>query len=657
MTAVPAAGAAMSWMTIVWMALLGGLAAPQGVPPLPPHSVLAKIAPEQCVAYLAVSGLAEPDAKSTNQTEQLLAEPEVRALRAQLEQMIRTGLDRQLTSGALPPDVSSGDVADLVQVLMTRPVAVYVAGVEMQPAGMGVRGGLAIHLGDKMDAIKAKVEKIAKILPPQMVQETEIGGLKWHAIRQTPIGPVVWGFRGKYFLAAVGDGELEAMMDRAKGNPPAWLAQLHEQSPIERVATVAYLNLKAIAGVALPMAGPQAAKIASGTGFENFAAVSSITGLDKNGCVSRTLLEIEGQPQGLLGFAGIKPLAAADLAAIPADAAVALAVKISPLGALDASMEAMKTADPIGYANKLRTIGQFEAHFGLKLREEVLRPLGDTLVVYGSAGTMGPPSLVVALQVADSQQAAKSFTKLMQLAEAMFSQGNPTGMKLIKSKVDGKDAYTLQAPMPGVPPVTWCLTEKELVVGLTLPSVQSHLLPPTGFKPLSQTPQVADAINGGPLALLYCDLPQVFDRVYPTLPMAAAMMQHQGISFNPSSLPSANTIRSHLAPLVSVVRKTPSGVELVERYSLPGVSLTSSMPMAVGLLLPAVHGARSAARQSQSINNMKQITLAMLNYEQANGHFPPAYKASKDGKPLLSCARAHSALSGAKRFVQAVPSR
>ena len=56
----------------------------------------------------------------------------------------------------------------------------------------------------------------------------------------------------------------------------------------------------------------------------------------------------------------------------------------------------------------------------------------------------------------------------------------------------------------------------------------------------------------------------------------------------------------------------------------------------VALLLPAVQAAREAARRNVSVNNLKQIMLALLNYHDSRRSFPAQANYDADGKPLLS---------------------
>lgn len=58
-----------------------------------------------------------------------------------------------------------------------------------------------------------------------------------------------------------------------------------------------------------------------------------------------------------------------------------------------------------------------------------------------------------------------------------------------------------------------------------------------------------------------------------------------------------------------------------------------AIPMLVKTLFPAMLAAREAAEQSQSVNNLKQLALAMHNYAGAYGDFPPAVLYHENGTP------------------------
>ena len=51
----------------------------------------------------------------------------------------------------------------------------------------------------------------------------------------------------------------------------------------------------------------------------------------------------------------------------------------------------------------------------------------------------------------------------------------------------------------------------------------------------------------------------------------------------------------------------------------------------IGMLLPAVQSVREAARRTTCLNNIKQLSLACLNYESGFSEFPPGINARGTG--------------------------
>ena len=58
--------------------------------------------------------------------------------------------------------------------------------------------------------------------------------------------------------------------------------------------------------------------------------------------------------------------------------------------------------------------------------------------------------------------------------------------------------------------------------------------------------------------------------------------------------------------------------------------------IACGLFLPALHRGREGAQRMNCSSNIRQLALAIMNYEQTYKQYPPAYTVDSNGKPLHS---------------------
>lgn len=632
-----------------------GVGLPLGVPPAEEDPLLARVAPEKCLYYTTWAGMAEADGSSGNQTEALLAEPDIRRMIDEIDRRLEEGFAKMAGAARSPDQAFLAEMAPLwLKTLLTHPTAVFVSQLEVEPgAPPRVQGGVVVNTGDETIKIRDSILKVQERYLKGRVEEVDVAGTRAYHFRIEDEAPTVtWGVRGHYLLVGVGNGSLEAIFANARTAPPAWLTQLREELAVERTATVSYGDLRTLIDAGLKGMGPggeEARRILATLGLNNITTYAAVTGLDEKGFVSRTRVGMEGEARGVLALTDAQGLTARDVAAIPADSTFAVALRLDGAKVLDTVLAAAKEIDADRGTDMKEGLAGLNQMLGVDLRNELLVGLGDTWCVYNSPGEGGLlfTGLTAAVNVRDQEKATKAFEQLMALAQAAlrrpeaeeFADPRP---QLRKIDHQGRTIHYLTRidDVPCAP--AWCLTETHLIVSLFPQNIQAFLSRDETFESLARDQTLSQALadGNGPLMLTYVDTRQLFEMLYPVVQIGAHMgfneMAREGIDIDVSILPTSQSISRHLRPSVNSIHRTDDGIEFTTRQSLPGSNAGSTAPVMVALLLPAVQAARTAARRTQSLNNLRQLGVAILNHESATKRFPAQALKTKDDAPGLS---------------------
>jgi hypothetical protein len=651
---------------------------PLSLPPLPPDPAMSQVAPKECLWYLSWAGCAEPDAASKNHTEQLLAEQEVRRFASELETRLRDAIKRGAPQGsqAQQAAVLADEGPNLLKLVLTRPTAIFVESAIVGPQGAIVKGGVVISAGEHADAAKKSIRRIvaAMQLPAADPAKSPDEGLKIPLPPQAP--PVELRWHKNYLIVGVGEGMTDEIRKRFGGATPEWLANLRRELPVERPAVTHYLNVRTALTMAIPFAGVEGFKIVNTLGLDRLKHFASVSGLEGEGAVTRSQLAIDGPARGLLAFLDNAALKQADLALIPKDATFAVAAKLNAAAAMQRLINLIGQFDAGSQQAFNQELAALEQQLGFKLSDDVLQSLGDTWCVYNSPGEGGLlfTGLTAVVTVKDRQRILKAHDQLLakvraanEELERLQDEDNPRGRRLRTVEVaDFKfrehTVYFLSfiGDDVAVAPA-WCITDKELIVSLFPQMIKARLARGTSAGTLADLPEVVQCFQKDrqPAFISYQDTKSVLRLAYPILHFFAAMIcneiQAERVHLDMSLLPSMAAIEPHLQPGVSALYVGSQGYTWQSRQTLPGAG------SAPALLLPAVFGFASfrsvrtfnaaesgptvldlqalspeGAQRTVSINNLKQIGLAMHNYLAVHNHFPVSDGAGEDGKPKLS---------------------
>ena len=101
-------------------------------------------------------------------------------------------------------------------------------------------------------------------------------------------------------------------------------------------------------------------------------------------------------------------------------------------------------------------------------------------------------------------------------------------------------------------------------------------------------------------------------------------------------------VKANFGPALSLADQSLGGIGMTKTASQivltlkRPASMDEAFPKLVAMVQASVTSARQAARRVQEMNNLRQLAMAMLIYEQSRGTFPPAVLRDSEGKAMWS---------------------
>lgn len=627
----------VTWLT--FFPALWGI--PVGMPPAPPDPLMAQVAPERVLFYTAWSGAAVPDGDSTNHVEQLLAEPDL--------QRVLTAIDRQISQSVArmagpQRDQVQGVAAELMPRLLTlllsQPGAVFVSDIRAGEAGPEIEGAMLLRLGDHEREVTGLVER----LPLEGTRHIQLDGVSFRTFEmEGEVRRVSWGIWRNCLVIGVGEDEVARLIARADQEPPAWWGMTKERLDLPRISSLSYLNLERLWEMSGEFGGPELPATLAALGLDSATSVMSVCGLDETDFVARSLIRVEGPAEGLLKLLDAEPLDVDQLRSIPRNAHAATTIRLSPSLLWDTLLERLGRVS-LDAATGLRDgLRELETALRVDIHDDLLPSLGDTWSLYAAPSNGGLlTGWTLTLSVDKPERVQRIHDQLLGLLRANLGpmEGEVKLVRTAEGEVQfmdlGRGGWIPFSP-------AWSLTEKEFIFALFPQAVIGHLENKSREEPLTAHPawqRIWRESERGPLAASFVDLRPVLELVYPIVQFGAQAAfgeaRRQGFDLDMSLVPSAGVFTRRAGPAVAAAFRTEDGLEFSRRQPLPGGSLEGTLPITMAMMLPAIQASRSAARRTQGANNLRQIGLAMHNFEATFNSLPAAYSIDDEGEPLLS---------------------
>ena len=576
-----------------------GIPMPVAIPPLPDEPALTRVVPADAIGFLCWNGTAVADPKSSNLTERLAAEPEVRAMLAKL----RNGLVD------LAKDEDKELPAQLLSTLFSaleHPGCVFVRKFGPRPV---IEGGIVVRFGTESTGATSLLTALGEVIGRRggtPHEDLVIDGVTFHSMGTDQEHAFLgWAEVDGWVALAMGKETptqiVAGLRNRDQGiDGNADYARLAPACQVARPSTKAFLDLNKLRSTIanfLPDTTGLDAVIAA-LGLKGASALASQSGLEGNGFCQRLRL-LAPAHDGLLGALGGEPLSQDELLHIPLDAQIAGAVRIDgrKLETALLGLTSVLAGEDLTPEYNREFVAEFPSHLGgVRWHEDLLDQLGGQLTLWNSPAQGGLlfTGLSALMPLRDGKAFAASMAKMMDAVHREMPSKGDLRQNGERVRRNGGFLETLQH---GQATIHWLdILDDDFFVAPSWSVVGDHLcasllpqalkatidaLPPNPDQSLARLP----AINKrGNATAMFCwnakDLVAMgYPLLLPVLKSASYEWLREGLMFDLADVPQVRSLLPHLGREVMLWEPTEQGYAYSRNGTLPAFD-----PLALGIV-------------------------------------------------------------------------
>lgn len=591
---------------------------------------------EDCHLWFSVAPTGQYDADA-NPTEAWIAQPEIQKSLDQLIAAIEKFAKKNASDSAAGTLLFSQRPSDFLK----QPMAVMWSAPN--PADVDKTGAGAFVM--KLDALEKRASELLAAIAAENVRNFEIrrvAGADCYFFK--PIGgqlPTAAGIIDNYLIVAMGNQSIDAVVDNMKTPPAKWMADLEKRTAIDRPAMTAYVDINAWVALTDGLTGDDLRQwqgLDDIFRFSQFETLQYQNGMTQDGFSELAYLDHQQPLEGLLSALSTTPYTGDQgdgLSEIPSDVGTVNAIKLAPQQILNL----LKQTYALNLDNSSREYENFtqkiNAELGVDFEKDIVASLEGGLWVYGEK-SLTSPKIVAAVKLADKEKFQRLIDSVIEKAD------NDVNWNIDQEQKSGNTFYTFSPPT-GLS-ISGAIVDDTFYLCNSSRGIASHVRKKKRASgKLASTPRFkkllaeASSKNGqGLIGVSELDLAALFEIGFPIARVALGpYMDREVFDFTMDDIPEVGVLLNGLRPNTTVLFRTDTGLAMRSIHDFP-IGLEATTGIAIGMLLPAVQQVRAAARRATSLNNQRQLGLAIHNYASKYGHLPPAYTVDKQGNRLLS---------------------